>query len=145
MASINGIFYLIIGLFVAITSFVIDHGNEDHKMKAFFYLGLFLIAVGVSKLIIKYLVQKSVPQEKHPDMQGLGKQAQTHPNSQHHTPDKLQKTSNNQHNPQDEAYIQEKIRQKVSPPHGFIGQCAKCGTPMRRINMFCHRCGSKVR
>jgi len=88
---------------------------DKQKMKIFIFIGYFFVALGAAKLLSSFIFQS--PKEDQPKRQSP-----------------QQKTIS----------TEEKVMQKAMDPHGYIGQCAKCSTPMRRINIYCHRCGSKV-
>ena len=40
-------------------------------------------------------------------------------------------------------YLKRQYNKKFNPLYGYIGKCNRCGTPMRKINHYCHRCGMK--
>ena len=51
MAKIHGLVYIIVGLFVGIASYKINYQN----LYIFFYLGMFFIALGVAKILIRFI------------------------------------------------------------------------------------------
>lgn len=51
MVKIHGIVFLVLGLFISISSYKINYG----KMYLFFYAGLFFIIYGVAKIVIGFI------------------------------------------------------------------------------------------
>jgi len=63
MAKIHGIVYFIIGVFVAIASYIINYD----KLYFFFYIGLLFIIFGVAKIVIGFInkeEKKQIPLNK---------------------------------------------------------------------------------
>ena len=86
------------------------------KLAVFVYVGYIFIAWGSAKVIINYILKKDKSEK------GIRKDKRL-PDQQ------LAEDAGRQ------------ITNKKHDLHGYIGYCQGCGTPMRKINFFCHRCG----
>lgn len=55
MGEIHGIVYIIIGVFFAITSKLIDTNKQENKLAFFVVVGGILFLIGVGKIIAKWI------------------------------------------------------------------------------------------
>jgi sulfite exporter TauE/SafE len=53
LAEIHGIVYIIIGIFFAISSRIIDTRNQETKLTIFVIAGIVMIIIGIFKLMFK--------------------------------------------------------------------------------------------
>ena len=64
MVKIHGIAYILIGIFISTASYMINRNN----LYIFFYGGMFFIAYGVAKIILKFITRQK-EQQKSQSMQ----------------------------------------------------------------------------
>lgn len=119
MAKIPGYLFLILGLIVSIASSVIN----KKELTIFVYIGYLFIAYGAAKILISLILKN----EKHDNKE---KQLQV--------PEAVR------NNPQLRKEYQQKFGKIAKDMQGYVGYCPSCGTPMRGINIFCHRCGRRL-
>lgn len=115
MAKIPGIAFLALGLVLFFIS------RTMGKLAVFVYVGYIFIAYGSAKVIINYILKKD-------KSGGFIRKDKRLPED---LGNEMQGTRNN-------------ARRDKGKAHGllgYIGYCQGCGTPMRKINLFCHRCG----
>lgn len=117
MAKIHGIVYLIIGIIMFGVSFVINKTHNNSTLTLFIYVSYIFMAVGIAKLIVNYIMNKNKKDVGDVNIDN------TVPQFKPLTDNKSNNTKNNL--------------------FGYIGVCPNCSTPMRRINVYCHRCGRK--
>ena len=133
MAKIHGIIYLIIGIVLTIVSSVVNNAQNTKSMTLFIYLGYLFIAIGAAKLIIGYVLKKDKNEK----------------NTNRQLPDYEQNLQNDPKTYEQYRHQKEQRRSHQAETggrpdlYGYIGYCPTCNTPMRRINIYCHRCGKK--
>ena len=59
MVKIHGLVYILIGIFVAIASYLIDRND----LSVFLYVGMFFIAFGVAKIVIQFIMGQKEQQK----------------------------------------------------------------------------------
>jgi hypothetical protein len=64
MPKIPGIVYVILGIAMAWFARYVDTRTQNQGMTLFFYAGIVLIAIGVFKIIIKYVTKDETPEKE---------------------------------------------------------------------------------
>ncbi|MFT4303107.1 MAG: hypothetical protein ACMXYG_00950 [Candidatus Woesearchaeota archaeon] len=122
MAKIPGSIFIIIGILFSFLSFYLNNLQGTTSLTVFIYVGYLFIAYGVAKVIIAIIMRKEKSPTKDKrlfdDSEGI--------------PDAPNLDSDRRNNT--------KVKMDL---YGYIGYCPKCSTPMRKINIYCHRCGLK--
>lgn len=65
MVKIHGIIYILLGIFVAIASYLIDRND----LSVFVYVGMFFIAFGVAKIVLNFITGQKEEQKSGQTMQ----------------------------------------------------------------------------
>jgi hypothetical protein len=82
MASIPGIIYLLLGLAVSISSFIINRTATSNSLLLFMWIGIVFIGIGIIKLVVAHLKKKQEIHSKH----NHSGQHTVHPGYQHPIP-----------------------------------------------------------
>jgi len=114
MAKISGIIFVILGVVVSVASYFVNSYQGTNSLLVFIYIGYAFIAYGVAKIVAKMILGKNKLSSEELQRELAG---------------------TNSINPSSVS--------KNSLPPGYIGRCKKCNTPMRNVNVYCHRCGLK--
>jgi hypothetical protein len=130
MVKIPGYVFIGFGAILSISSYFINLSNGKNSLTMFIYLGYLFIAYGVAKLLINFILKPEKKSVSGPNFFGRSLPEQDNAN--------MSKESN----------LRTQQPPKLNPQqkndlYSYTHQCRKCGTPMRRINIFCHRCGMK--
>lgn len=130
MAKIHGLAYVFVGLGVAIQAYFIDY----EKLFIFFWIGLAMVAYGVGKLVLSYIMHDGKEDKPKP----AAPVAMQHPIQRPAAPGlrpAMQPVRPAQ--PTAKAPVQQ-IHQK------HIEFCPYCGTPVLPHHAFCGKCGKKI-
>lgn len=141
MAKIPGFVFIVIGVLLTAVSFYINKSQRTNSLEIFVYVGYIFIAYGLAKIIIRYILGKGNPKvldgkELPDDVDGTVKAQkldQRNLNVEHHKTEPIIAEQKMPH--------EQRIHEPKMGMYGYIGYCTRCGTPMRKINRFCHRCG----
>ncbi len=118
MAKIPGYVFMIIGGLLSLISFSVNKSQNSNSLTIFIYVGYLFMAYGVARVLINFILKNEKSRDKKIKANELPEDLKI-----------MDKTS--------------KMLTGKKDLYGYIGYCPKCGTPMRRINVFCHRCGLK--
>ena len=129
MAKLHGTVFLAVGIIMYIISFTLNKKNDNSSLLLFIYISYLFIAYGISKIVVSYILQKG---KKEADLKS-GKRPIKYGDEIEGNIDKLS----------DELNVGAKDGTNMQALYGYIGVCDACGTPMRKINIYCHRCGRK--
>ncbi len=141
MVKISGWVFLSIGGLFSGLSLYINKSQKTNSMTMFLYFGYLFIAYGIAKILVSYIMRK--------DSKSTNKQKNRHKLSKAKV---NRKNSNNQHLPSyntenqyqsSQGKVDGKNSNNNQTKDGYIGYCKRCGTPMRELNTYCHRCGMK--
>jgi len=116
MAKIPGVVFLVMGLVMVIASSYINKVQDSNSLSFFIWIGYLFLAYGAAKVLIDFVLSRDKMERKLSER----------------LPEEANKPS-----------IRREYKKKFNNMYGYIGYCPKCGTPMRRINIFCHRCGMR--
>jgi len=127
MVKVHGGVFLALGVLFSGLSFFVNSAQNTNSLTIFIYIGYLFMAYGIAKLLVQYVLKPKQnnsarikrPQAYQAAQQQLGGQPVQHNHTQ-----------------------QRAVHNTPLPP-GYIGRCSKCGTPMRQMNIYCHRCGQK--
>ena len=98
MASIPGLIYLVVGLFVAGFSLYLNAQRGAQTLLLFMYAGIALAGWGLLKIIYRAATKEPA-----------------------------------------------KLKESAHHPESLLASyCNKCGSLVRRIDLFCHRCGARL-
>jgi hypothetical protein len=147
MTKISGWVFLSIGILLTTLSFYINSSQRTNSMTVFIYLGYLFIAYGIAKVAVKFIMNKDKPNKN------SNKQLPEVNNNQFSRNKNISKNipnpnyrSNIQNNNKiniNKSNINSQTRSQNNDLYGYIGFCSRCGTPMRKINIYCHRCGNR--
>jgi len=138
MVKISGWVFLIIGGIFSGTSLFINTSQKTNNMNLFLYFGYLFIAYGIAKILISYIsgkdkneknIKKRLPENNNKPFGEIRKESKNNNQQVHHHINNTHQSQNNIPSSKDS--------------NGYIGYCSRCGTPMRNLNVYCHRCGMK--
>ncbi len=118
---IHGLVYIIIGIFVAVTSFYLFKANQQFM---FYVVGGALISFGIVKILIDKV--------REPKYEEQPKQAQQQPQRQHQQ----------RYKPTQEMFAS---RQPSNQSTRESRYCYQCGSQIHVGQNFCHNCGVRLR
>ncbi|MCB9358811.1 DUF308 domain-containing protein [Candidatus Woesearchaeota archaeon] len=121
MAKISGFVFILIGVLFSFMSFYLNGLQGTKSLTVFIYIGFAFIAYGVAKVVINFILRKDKRKSADRRLPEEDGSVPSAPNL-----DNLPNDGN-----------------RKKDLYGYIGYCRKCGTPMRGINIYCHRCGLK--
>lgn len=144
MAKISGWIFLGIGILFTGLSFYVNSAQNTNSMTIFIYLGYAFIAYGIAKILVKYIMKKN-KNEKKLNKELPEDKTKWHRNNQKNNSNKHSQNNinMNSHNSNQNTNNHIKNNPESNDMNGYIGLCARCGTPMRKVNVYCHRCGMK--
>ncbi|MBN2459877.1 zinc-ribbon domain-containing protein [Candidatus Woesearchaeota archaeon] len=169
MAPIPGWVYVVLGIFMIISSKLINRATEDSKMSVFFIVGIIFLVIGIAKyMLANYLENRranshakkqAVTQAALDIYQHPGQASTRHPAAHQApvAPESARKATPQPLHPLDLLQSQKapKLKQKINEPytiepgqgqqHLSIITCPACGTKHYSYANFCMRCGTKMR
>lgn len=117
--KIPGWVLILIGSGMALLSYFINKSQNTNGLTIFIYVGYLFIAYGVARVTIGFILKNE--------------QSKIDKSFDKQLPEDLRISDN----------TSKTLSGKKHDLYGYIGYCPKCNTPMRRINIYCHRCGMK--
>lgn len=144
MAKISGWVFLSIGILLSTVSFYINNSQGINSMTLFIYFGYLFIAYGIAKIAVKFIMNK---EKSRGNSNKQLPEISNNKNSRNKVFSQNTTNNNYKNNVQSNNKLNNKTsvssQNKNNDLYGYIGYCSRCGTPMRKINIFCHRCGTK--
>ncbi|MFT4343666.1 MAG: hypothetical protein ACMXYE_02870 [Candidatus Woesearchaeota archaeon] len=153
MGALSGYVFIGVGLLFSVVSYYGNRMQDSNALTIFIYVGYLFIAYGFAKLGVKYILGKKDSSKKN-----LKKTSPLPPHVSQSAPNSSGENASGGQNrvsspspsvpraPQhDSSSHVQSVHHSAHPTHtsGFVGHCRSCGTPMRAVNVFCHRCGLK--
>lgn len=120
--KIHGIAYIIIGVAVGGFSLFSNRMTQSNSLLIFAYIGGLFIAIGVAKLIIKYVLSPAKTNETHniPELEAGNKSS----------------------HPAERGLI--KTRHPDLPEHQPV-YCPRCNARLHHRFVYCPRCGTRIK
>jgi hypothetical protein len=161
MAAIPGWAYLGSGILIAVLSKIVEKNSKPGSFALFFWIGIIFIAVGVGKIVFKYVFRKEKKAPQNPYASQASHAARQHSVVQHQRqavhhqgaaqaphlnnyPQQSQQTP--MHHLQGQHSISKATSQQVRMQESsIIVPCPACGTRHYDYANFCMRCGTKIK
>jgi predicted membrane channel-forming protein YqfA (hemolysin III family) len=153
MAAIPGWVYVILGIFMIISSKLINTTSKNSKMSVFFIIGIIFLAIGIVKYVFANFLEErrkkaEAKRQGHaPAAQSFSAQPAAKPEPAHYASHPMLAQLVQR---QKAAKIDKKIDEPYSieaghnPQHLSIITCPACGTKHYSYANFCMRCGTKM-
>lgn len=149
MVAIPGYVFIVIGVMFAAVSTYVNRSQNITHLTIFVYIGYGFIAYGLAKLVVKYIMKQKGKQSPDavkpiPSAQNTSTGTAQHHAARHPPPVSSSHTQQQAHShPQQQQHSTHHQHHKAHVPPGYVGVCSGCGTPMRAVNLYCHRCGMR--
>ncbi len=139
MASIHGLVYIVIGIFVAVTSYF-------SELEIFIYIGIIFVLVGIAKLVLLWLSNKKGNKKNHNPASKPYDYSRSSHNTQNFYHNITQNSSTISQN-QGQSSTENRntkalhVGKKLFTPMYF---CPRCGLRLTQNFNFCPQCGLKL-
>ena len=141
MVAIPGYVFIIIGVLFTAVSYYVNSSQGIASLTVFIYIGYGFIAYGLAKVIVRYVMHQKGKQGIDVTKPMTPKHNPPVGTVHHHAP-----PSQAQHQMKPHAHqhpTHQQAQHKAHVPPGYVSVCSGCGTPMRAVNIYCHRCGMR--
>ncbi len=146
MVKISGWVFVGIGLLFSGMSYYINFAQKTNSMTIFLYLGYLFLAYGIAKVLVNYIMRRDKSEKNANKQLPESNDIKWHRNNdtKNKTHAKQNQASNTNRNNLNQPQNQNNpSNSNPKDMNGYIGYCPRCGTPMRNVNSYCHRCGMK--